>query len=66
MRKRSERSRWVTVFTIHRHDATDGDSYQRQYEQLQAVVSAFADVGRVVRLEPAKYSASILVRARRA
>lgn len=62
----SERSRWVTVFQIHQHNATDGDGAQRQHEQLHAVVSAFADIGRVLRLEPSKFSRTIVVKARRA
>lgn len=69
-RKRSERSRWATIFTIN-SPAAISDPHERaafalaKHEQLAAVVSAFDKVGRAVRIEPGRYGSSLDIKARR-
>lgn len=68
MAKRSERSRWVTIFTLPR-PIFDADGTKRAVEyhdQLLAVVKAFEKVGRVVRVETAEYGNGLILKARKA
>lgn len=68
-RKRSERSRWATIFTINSpaksDNATSAAFAVAQHDQLRVVVDAFTKVGRAVRIEPGKYGSTIDVKARR-
>ena len=67
---RSERSRWMTVFTLPRPSGADGpsamSSAREQHDQAVAVVTAFEAVGRVVRVESVKYGNGLVLKARRA
>jgi hypothetical protein len=67
-RKRSERSRWTKVFVLNEPwpNAEGGIKAKEQYGQLLAVVEAFEAVGRVVRVEKAKYGNTLTLKARRA
>ena len=67
-RKRSERSRWTTVFTLPEPSVGDASYAQHardQHRQMLAVVKAFQKVGRAVRVEPGEWSSSIVLRARK-
>lgn len=64
-RPRSERSRWVKVCTLPRFSPDGGAAAHREHEKAHAVVVAFAAVGRVVRVEPAKFGDAIEFIARK-
>lgn len=64
---RSERSRWTTVYTLGRpHETLKVEIAQTAHDELLAVAKAFAAVGRVIRVEPAKYGTGLVFKARRA
>lgn len=51
-RKRSERSRWVQIFALCEPNKANTDGFaQHEHQKAQAVVRAFARVGRVVRVD---------------
>lgn len=68
MRKRSERSRWTTIYTLPQPVANaDGAMAARaNHAELRAVVSAFESVGRVVRVETGKFGTGLVLKARKA
>jgi hypothetical protein len=64
---RSERARWTPVFRLVRpHDSQRIEIAQNEFDQMLAVAKAFDAVGRVVRVEPAKYGQAVELKARRA
>ncbi len=69
MRKpRSERQRWVKVFTLTQPwpNEEGGKRARAQHDELLAVVKAFAAVGRVIRIEPSKFGEALVFKARKA
>jgi hypothetical protein len=51
-RRRSERSRWVTVFGLSEPNKSNADDFARQeHAKAIVIVRAFERVGRVVRVE---------------
>lgn len=64
----SERQRWVEIFLLPEpSSAENAATYARtKHGEARAVLEAFQKVGRVVRVEPAKYGNGIALKARRA
>jgi hypothetical protein len=63
---RSERSRWTTIYTLPQPSAGSGPTAVAHHDEAVAVVKAFEAVGRIVRVESAKYGEGLVLKARRA
>lgn len=68
IRKLSERQRWTELMRISEPYPNEAGAKTAlvRHQELLAVLKAFQKIGRVVRIEPAKYGNGFVIKARRA